>query len=67
MVLRFGHDYDETCMQMDEARGRCALLSPNAHAAHASPPPQTLAGIGEKVKNFAVCYVVDITEARALC
>jgi hypothetical protein len=27
---------------------------------------QTLASIAETVKNFAVIYVVDITEARAL-
>jgi ABC-type sugar transport system ATPase subunit len=31
VVLRFGHDYEETCMQMDEVRRsrrpRCALRS----------------------------------------
>lgn len=40
VVIRFGHDYDPTCMQMDE----------------------TLYGISEKIKNFAVVYLVDITE-----
>ena len=40
VVLRFGHDYDPQCMQMDE----------------------TLYGISEKVKNYAVIYLVDITE-----
>ncbi|CAG8476335.1 12046_t:CDS:2 [Ambispora leptoticha] len=40
VVIRFGHDWDPTCMKMDE----------------------TLYGIAEKVKNFAVIYLVDITE-----
>ncbi|CAO3665041.1 unnamed protein product [Rhizopus microsporus] len=40
VVIRFGHDWDPTCMQMDE----------------------TLYSIAEKVKNFAVFYLVDITE-----
>lgn len=40
VILRFGHDYDETCMQMDEI----------------------LAGAAERMKNFAVIYLVDITE-----
>lgn len=40
VVIRFGHDYDPTCMKMDE----------------------TLYGVSEKVKNFAVVYLVDITQ-----
>ncbi|KAG5184829.1 mitosis protein DIM1-domain-containing protein [Tribonema minus] len=40
VVIRFGHDYDPTCMQMDEV----------------------LSGIAEDVKNFAVIYVVDISQ-----
>ncbi|KAL6784437.1 hypothetical protein ACKKBG_A01790 [Auxenochlorella protothecoides x Auxenochlorella symbiontica] len=40
VVLRFGHDYDDQCMQMDEI----------------------LAGTAEKMKNFAVIYLVDISE-----
>jgi U5 snRNP protein, DIM1 family len=40
VVVRFGHDWDKTCMLQDEV----------------------LAGIAEDVKNFAVIYVVDITE-----
>lgn len=40
VVIRFGHDYDPTCMRMDE----------------------TLYGIAEKVRNFAVVYLCDITE-----
>ncbi|KAL6530150.1 Thioredoxin-like protein yls8 [Orobanche minor] len=40
VVIRFGHDWDETCMQMDEV----------------------LASVEETIKNFAVIYLVDITE-----
>ena len=40
VIIRFGHDWDPTCMKMDE----------------------TLFGIAEKVKNFAVTYLVDITK-----
>uniref|UniRef100_A0A673LTD4 Thioredoxin-like 4A n=1 Tax=Sinocyclocheilus rhinocerous TaxID=307959 RepID=A0A673LTD4_9TELE len=40
IVIRFGHDWDPTCMKMDEV----------------------LYSIAEKVKNFAVIYLVDITE-----
>ena len=40
VVIRFGHDFDNTCMQMDE----------------------TLCKVAEDIKNFAVIYLVDITE-----
>ena len=40
VVIRFGHDYDPQCMQMDEV----------------------LFSVAEKVKNFAVIYLVDITK-----
>jgi thiol-disulfide isomerase/thioredoxin len=40
VIIRFGHDWDPTCMKMDE----------------------TLYGVAERVKNFAVIYLVDITE-----
>lgn len=118
MVIRFGHDYDETCMQMDEVgrrraagRGggsgprlrahrcctwpavvaavltgwllctacmdcRCskrmqarpALLHLHrlpiltATAAARAQPPQILAGTAERMKNFAITYLVDISE-----
>ena len=42
VLVRWGHDWDPTCMKMDEV----------------------LYKIAEKVKNFAVLYVVDITEVR---
>ncbi|GLT49975.1 hypothetical protein SLA2020_234940 [Shorea laevis] len=40
VIIRFGHDWDETCMQMEEV----------------------LASVAETIKNFAVIYLVDITE-----
>eukprot|EP00924_Labyrinthula_sp_SR-Ha-C_P013434 snap_masked-scaffold_5-processed-gene-2.14-mRNA-1 protein AED:0.05 eAED:0.05 QI:0/0/0/1/1/1/2/0/162 len=40
VVIRFGHDYDPTCMQMDEV----------------------LCKVAELTKNFALYYLVDITE-----
>eukprot|EP00884_Botryococcus_braunii_P012175 jgi/Botrbrau1/20959/Bobra.0135s0077.1 len=40
VVIRFGRDYDPTCMQMDEI----------------------LAGVADQMKNFAVIYLVDISE-----
>ena len=40
VVIRFGHDHDPTCMQMDEV----------------------LFSLAEDVKNFAVVYLVDITQ-----
>ena len=40
VCIRFGHDWDKTCMQMDEVLVKTA----------------------EAVQNFAVIYVVDITE-----
>jgi DIM1 family U5 snRNP protein len=40
VVIRFGHDYDPSCMVMDEL----------------------LYSIAEKVKNFAVIYLVDLNE-----
>lgn len=40
VVIRFGHDWDETCMQMDEV----------------------LSSVADKIKNFAVIYLVDTTE-----
>ncbi|KAL7414922.1 4A/4B type thioredoxin-like protein [Mrakia frigida] len=40
VILRFGNDWDPTCMKMDE----------------------TLYSVQEKVQNFAVIYLVDITK-----
>jgi U5 snRNP protein, DIM1 family len=40
VIIRFGHDADPICMQMDEV----------------------LASVADPTKNFAVIYLVDITE-----
>ena len=40
VIIRFGHDYDPSCMQMDEL----------------------LYSVAEDIKNFAVIYLVDITQ-----
>lgn len=40
VVIRFGHDYDPTCMEMDEI----------------------LFKLADDVRNFAVIYLVDISE-----
>mmetsp|Transcript_25416 Transcript_25416/g.71279 ORF Transcript_25416/g.71279 Transcript_25416/m.71279 type:complete len:143 (-) Transcript_25416:443-871(-) len=40
VVMRFGHDWDETCMQMDEV----------------------IASTADRMKNYAVFYLVDISE-----
>jgi DIM1 family U5 snRNP protein len=40
VLIRFGHDWDPTCMKMDEV----------------------LYSIADKVKNFCVIYLVDITQ-----
>ena len=40
VCIRFGHDYNTTCMQQDEILYKCA----------------------EEVSNFAVVYLVDISE-----
>lgn len=40
VIIRFGHDYEPNCMQMDEI----------------------LASVSDQIKNFAVIYLVDISE-----
>lgn len=40
VIIRFGHDYDASCMEMDEV----------------------LAGVADQIKNFAVIFLVDISE-----
>ena len=110
VIIRFGHDYDDTCMQMDEARASCSSFrrrrrllppplapptdslwctaecalrssrrfhstwridspaanlqgSPLSRSLSSAPAaPQILAGTAERMKNFAVIYLVDISE-----
>ncbi|KAG1675989.1 hypothetical protein FOA52_014233 [Chlamydomonas sp. UWO 241] len=45
VIMRWGHDHDEVCMEMDE----------------------TLAGVAEKIKNFACIYLVDLSEVPDFC
>ncbi|PNH10661.1 Thioredoxin-like protein 4A, partial [Tetrabaena socialis] len=40
VIIRFGHDWESNCMQMDEV----------------------LASVSDQIKNFAVIYLVDISE-----
>ncbi|KAK2960481.1 putative Mitosis protein dim1 [Blattamonas nauphoetae] len=40
VIIRFGHDWDSTCMLMDETLAKCAT----------------------PLANFAVIYLVDISE-----
>ncbi|KAF8360693.1 hypothetical protein PRIPAC_87616 [Pristionchus pacificus] len=54
VIIRFGHDWDPTCMRMDEVKRFVLNKAPY--------PVLTLYKIAAKVKNFAVIYVVDITK-----
>lgn len=69
VVIRFGHDWDVTCMQVITAFPGffppffhlffCSFLSGLGLVCQMD---EVLAGIAEDVKNFAVIYCVDITE-----
>ncbi|XP_044493090.1 thioredoxin-like protein YLS8 isoform X2 [Mangifera indica] len=57
VVIRFGHDWDETCMQ--------GSVAPNPFIAMqrgVNEMDEVLASVAETIKNFAVIYLVDITE-----
>lgn len=63
VIIRFGHDWDPTCMKMDEVRFNFFNLK------HYSTSYllcvvgfKVLFKVAEKVKNFAVIYLVDITK-----
>ncbi|KAL6883307.1 hypothetical protein ACP4OV_010721 [Aristida adscensionis] len=53
VIIRFGHDWDETCMQVNWL---IQVLKPALHM------DEVLASVAETIKNFAVIYLVDITE-----
>ncbi|GER35396.1 thioredoxin-like protein YLS8 [Striga asiatica] len=53
VIIRFGHDWDETCMQVK------VVLSVLSVAIWMD---EVLASVAETIKNFAVIYLVDITE-----
>ncbi|PPD92149.1 hypothetical protein GOBAR_DD10917 [Gossypium barbadense] len=82
VVIRFGHDWDETCMQLKEllkggeTRARVLLYELDElvsremvfvllifeHVAFGVLMDEVLASVAETIKNFAVIYLVDITE-----
>ncbi|KAG6430453.1 hypothetical protein SASPL_108521 [Salvia splendens] len=59
VLIRFGHDWDETCMQVllcSNVIMAACLCCPNLQM------DEVLASVAETLKNFAVIYLVDITE-----
>lgn len=71
VILRFGHDWDAQCMQMDEVR-HTAVRNTNSSIILREPTVRTrsdrgwwlqiLASVSEQIKNFAVIYLVDTSE-----
>ncbi|KAL5168916.1 Thioredoxin-like protein YLS8 [Glycine soja] len=63
VVIRFGHDWDDTCMQVYY---RYNTIMPiellNTEPFMSNKMDEVLASVAEKIKNFAVIYLVDITE-----
>ena len=73
MCVRFGHDYDQTCMQMDEACSRPLCVHWVEISCSGRPSflryagvKQVLASVADQIKNFAVIYLVDISEVCLL-
>ena len=69
VCIRFGHDHDPECMLQVPADGRCVIpplrrcRACRRRRARSHPSQdETLVGIADKVKNYAVIYLVDITE-----
>lgn len=66
--MRFGHDFDQQCMQMDEVKleiNFITMLSATNARVWASDYAcivQILAGAADQIKNFAVIYLVDLSE-----
>ncbi|CAN1172749.1 Thioredoxin-like protein YLS8 [Linum perenne] len=61
VVIRFGHDWDETCMQGSGELVPYISIGPPV-IAHVRRMDEVLAGVADTLKNFAVIYLVDITE-----
>ncbi|CAK7354302.1 unnamed protein product [Dovyalis caffra] len=84
VIIRFGHDWDDTCMQRER---KMSYLLPHLHSGWAVDQAilaeeerlvvirfghdwdetcmqmdEVLASVAETIKNFAVIYLVDITE-----
>ncbi|KAG6515505.1 hypothetical protein ZIOFF_025928 [Zingiber officinale] len=78
VVIRFGHDWDETCMQMSETCFSSQELQASKnqlflsfldyaytgilYCERMSDMDEVLSSVAETIKNFAVIYLVDITE-----
>lgn len=64
MVMRFGHDWDQACMQMDEVSLKTELFCLPDTLLHFTLEHcmQVLAAVADQVKNFAVIYLIDISE-----
>ena len=53
VVIRFGHDWDPACMQMDEVKNALLLC-----CSFTIFLKQLFVGIADKVKSFAALYLV---------
>lgn len=72
VCIRFGHDYDPICMQMDEVRRGARCMSATRAGPDIAGSPrmsvpcgslwQVLYSVAELVKNYCVIYLVDTSE-----
>uniref|UniRef100_M8BTQ4 Thioredoxin-like protein 4A n=1 Tax=Aegilops tauschii TaxID=37682 RepID=M8BTQ4_AEGTA len=61
VIIRFGHDWDETCMQGSWIR-EISPIGFTDKRQYQFLMDEVLSGVAETIKNFAVIYLVDITE-----
>ncbi|EOX99106.1 MRNA splicing factor isoform 1 [Theobroma cacao] len=64
VIIRFGHDWDDTCMQAILAEEERLVVIRFGHDWDETcmQMDEVLASVAETIKNFAVIYLVDITE-----
>ncbi|TVU30293.1 hypothetical protein EJB05_21903 [Eragrostis curvula] len=71
VIIRFGHDWDETCMQGQSHLAavlfpldlcQCSFRVVDLGVATLRYMDEVLSSVAETIKNFAVIYLVDITE-----
>ena len=64
VIIRFGHDWDPTCMKMDEVSFFQALFKIISIFCNfiSIYKRKVLYKVAEKIKNFAVIYLVDISQ-----
>eukprot|EP00438_Fugacium_kawagutii_P017006 Skav232636 [mRNA] locus=scaffold12:222598:224618:+ [translate_table: standard] len=53
VIIRFGHDYDSECMKS---------LGESVVSEAAKPMDEILYSVAEKIKSFAIIYLVDVKE-----